>query len=132
MLSENGIVFICLWRVCLSCHKSNGIFGKNLRKYDKIVNMKKKKTALLAGLLGAGVLTASAQFYRRIQEDRKKAQALQEVRDFFADLGEIATVYVDETASNQDTLIGGVVMEAGQVFLFENTKGSIQYREEER
>ncbi|MCH1665104.1 DUF4651 domain-containing protein [Streptococcus suis] len=51
--------------------------------------MKKKKTALLAGLLGAGVLTASAQFYRKIQEDRKKAQALQEVRDFFADLGEI-------------------------------------------
>ncbi|WP_153048622.1 DUF4651 domain-containing protein, partial [Streptococcus suis] len=28
--------------------------------------------------------------------------------------------------------IGGVVMEAGQVFLFENTQGSIQYREEER
>ncbi len=91
--------------------------------------MKKKKTALLAGLLGAGVLTASAQFYRKIQEDRKKAQALQEVRDFFADLGEIATVYVDETASTQTTLIGGVVMEAEQVFLFENTKGSIQYRE---
>ncbi|HFI0436305.1 TPA: DUF4651 domain-containing protein, partial [Streptococcus suis] len=62
----------------------------------------------------------------------KKAQALQEVRDFFADLGEIATVYVDETASTQTTLIGGVVMEAGQVFLFENTQGSIQYREEER
>ena len=78
------------------------------------------------------MLTASAQFYRKIQEDRKKAQALQEVRDFFTDLGEIATVYVDETASTQTTLIGGVVMEAGQVFLFENTKGSIQYREEER
>lgn len=106
--------------------------GKIPRNYDKIVNMKKKKTALLAGLLGAGVLTASAQFYRKIQEDRKKAQALQEVRDFFADLGEIATVYVDETASTQATLIGGVVMEAGQVFLFENTQGSIQYREEER
>ncbi len=94
--------------------------------------MNKKKTALLAGLLGAGVLAASAQFYRKIQEDRKKAQALQEVRDFFADLGEIATVYVDETASTQDILIGGVVMEAGQVFLFENTRGSIQYTEEER
>lgn len=116
----------------LSCHKFNGIFGKNPGKYDKIVNMKKKKTALLAGLLGAGVLTASAQFYRKIQEDRKKAQALQEVRDFFADLGEITTVYVDETASTRDQLIGGVVMEAGQVFLFENTQGSIQYREEER
>ena len=132
MLSENWIFFICLWRVCLSCHKSNGIFGKIPRNYDKIVNMKKKKTALLAGLLGAGVLTASAQFYRKVQEDRKKAQALQEVRDFFAIVGEIATVYVDETASTQDSLVGGVVMEAGQVFLFENAQGSIQYREEER
>ena len=28
--------------------------------------------------------------------------------------------------------VGGVVMEAGQVFLFENAQGSIQYREEER
>lgn len=65
--------------------------------------MKKKRTALLAGLLGAGVLTASAQFYRKVQEDRKKAQALQEVRDFFANVGEIATVYVDETASTQDS-----------------------------
>ncbi|MGQ7679937.1 DUF4651 domain-containing protein [Streptococcus suis] len=94
--------------------------------------MKKKRTALLAGLLGAGVLTASAQFYRKVQEDRKKAQALQEVRDFFANVGEIATVYVNETASTQDSLVGGVVMEAGQVFLFENAQGSIQYREEER
>ncbi|MFX4004068.1 DUF4651 domain-containing protein, partial [Streptococcus suis] len=34
--------------------------------------------------------------------------------------------------STQTTLIGGVVMEAGQVFLFEKTKGSIHYREEER
>nr|WP_238597519.1 DUF4651 domain-containing protein [Streptococcus suis] len=54
------------------------------------------------------------------------------MRDFFADLGEIATVYVDETASTQTTLIGGVVMEVGQVFLFENAQGSIQYREEEK
>lgn len=94
--------------------------------------MKKKKTALLAGLLGVGVLTASAQFYRKIQEERKKAQALQEVREFFADLGEIATVYVDETASTQDVLIGGVVMEADQIFLFENVRGSIRYEEEKR
>ena len=107
-------------------------FWENSEELYKIVNMKKKKTALLAGLLGAGVLTASAQFYRKVQEDRKKAQALQEVRDFFAIVGEIATVYVDETASTQDSLVGGVVMEAGQVFLFENAQGSIQYREEER
>ena len=35
--------------------------------------MNKKQTALLAGLLGAGVLAASAKFYMHVQEDRQKA-----------------------------------------------------------
>lgn len=94
--------------------------------------MKKKRTALLAGLVGAGVLTASAQFYRKVQEDRKKAQALQQVRAYFADLGSIATVYVDETQSQSDYLVGGVIMEDGRIFLFENTKGDITFEEEAR
>lgn len=94
--------------------------------------MNKKKTALLAGLLGAGVLTASAQFYRSIQEERKKAQALQQVRDFFASFGPLATVYVDETESSSDRLVGGLILEDGRVFLYENTKGDIVYQEEKR
>ena len=101
-------------------------------KYDKMVSMSKKKTALLAGLVGAGVLAASARFYRKTQEERKKAQALQSVRDFFADQGSIATVYVNETESSKDYLTGGVVMEDGRVFLFENTRGEIAYQEETR
>lgn len=94
--------------------------------------MNKKKTALLAGLMGAGVLAASAQFYRKVQEERKKAQALLQVRMFFERFGEIATVYIDETASTKNVLKGGVVMEEGAVFLFENTKGNIHYKEEDR
>lgn len=101
-------------------------------KCDKMDNMNKKKTALLAGLVGAGVLAASAQFYRKTQEERKKAQALQSVRDFFADKGTIATVYVNETESNKNYLTGGVVMEDGRVFLFDNTRGDITYQEEVR
>lgn len=94
--------------------------------------MKKKKTALLAGLMGAGVLAASVRFYKKAKEERQKAQALQDVREFFGDLGSIATVYVDETASDQDYLTGGVVMEDGRVYLFENAQGQIRYEEEVR
>lgn len=94
--------------------------------------MNKKKTAVLAGLLGAGVLTASAQFYRKVQAERKKAQLLQEVRAYFAELGTIATVYVDETKSRADYLVGGVLLEDGRTFLFENTRGLITFEEETR
>lgn len=92
--------------------------------------MKNKKSALLAGLLGAGVLAASAKFYMDVQEERAKAAALQQVRDFFADFGVIATVFVDESQSDKDVLIGGVVMGEGPVYLFENRHGQIQYEEE--
>lgn len=93
--------------------------------------MSKKKTVLLAGLLGAGVLTASVQYYRKLQEERQKSQALQQVREFFIEFGNIATVYVDETQSHSCVLTGGVVLEDGRVFLFENSKGMISYQEEE-
>ncbi|MGT2712769.1 DUF4651 domain-containing protein [Streptococcus oriscaviae] len=94
--------------------------------------MNKKKTALLAGLMGAGVLAASARFYMKTQEERKKAQALQQVREFFADLGSIATVFIQEAESTKNFLKGGVVMEDGRVFLFENNRGVIAYEEEVR
>ncbi len=92
--------------------------------------MNKKQTALLAGLLGAGVLAASAKFYMDVQEDRQKAAALKQVRAFFADFGPIATVFVDESQSSKGHLVGGVVMEAGPVYLFENRSGQISYEEE--
>lgn len=101
-------------------------------KCDKITSMSKKKRVVLAGLVGAGILAASARFYKKIQEEQQKAQALQEVRAAFAKMGEIATVYIDETASSGHFLTGGIVMEDGRVYLFENERGDITYEEEVR
>lgn len=94
--------------------------------------MNKKKAALLAGLVGAGVLAASTKYYMDAQKERQKAAALRQVREFFADFGEIATVFVDECQSDEHCLVGGVVMEAGPVYLFENQDGQISYEEEAR
>lgn len=94
--------------------------------------MNKKQKALLAGLLGASVLAASAKFYRDVQIERQKAVALKQVRAYFAEFGSIATVFVDEHQSDKNCLIGGVVMEAGPVYLFVNQAGQISYEEEER
>lgn len=96
----------------------------------KIVCMNKKKTAVLAGVLGTGILAASARYYVKVQEEKKKAQALQQVRDFFADFGPIATIFVYENESDKDFLKGGVVMDSGRVYRFENRAGQIEYEEE--
>lgn len=100
--------------------------------YGKIVCMNKKKTAVLAGVLGTGILAASARYYMKVQEEKKKAQALVQVRQFFAELGSIATVFIYEAESSADLLKGGVVMETGQVYTFENHAGEIAYEEEEK
>lgn len=92
--------------------------------------MSKKKTAIVLGLLGTGILAASARFYMKVQEDRQKAQALEQVRAFFAPFGTIVTVFVYEQEATKDFLKGGVVMEEGSVYLFENDRGQISYEEE--
>lgn len=94
--------------------------------------MNKKKIALLAGLMGAGILAASAKYHLDVQEDRQKAVALRQVREFFADFGTIVTVFVDESQSSKEVLVGGVVMKEGPVYLFENQAGEIIYGEEGR
>ena len=80
--------------------------------------MNKKQTALLAGLLGAGVLAASAKFYMDVQEDRQKAAALKQVRAFFADFTFVRVDRDDYMALAQKWDIFGipsfVVLEKGQ------------------
>ncbi|TCD45519.1 DUF4651 domain-containing protein [Streptococcus sp. X16XC17] len=93
--------------------------------------MNKKKAAIVAGIVGTGILAASARFYMKAQEEVKKAQALAHVRRFFADFGTIATVFVYENDSNARQLTGGVVMEGGPVYLFDYQNGQIVYEEEE-
>ncbi len=93
--------------------------------------MNKKKTALLAGLLGLGSLGAGVRYYLKAQEEKKKARALAQVREYFAEKGQIATVFIYEEQSDKDFLKGGVVMEEGAVYLFENHLGLISYEEEQ-
>ncbi len=95
-----------------------------------MLDMNKKKAALLAGVVGAGILAASTRFSMTMYEERKKAKALQQVRTFFAEYGEIATVFINEVESNKRRLVGGVVMEDETVYLFENEAGVIWYEEE--
>lgn len=95
------------------------------------MDMNKKKTAILAGVLGAGILAASARFYRSVQEEHQKARALEEVRAFFGEFGPIATVFIYEEDSTGRVLSGGVVMEDGRVYSFVNEAGTIVYEEEE-
>lgn len=96
-----------------------------------MVSMNKKKAAIVAGIVGAGVLAASARFYMKAQEEIKKAQALAHVRQFFADFGTIATVFIYENKSDSQRLVGGVVMEDGPVYLFDYQNGEMTYEEEE-
>ncbi|HEL1587163.1 TPA: DUF4651 domain-containing protein [Streptococcus suis] len=87
--------------------------------------MKKKSMAWIAGVVSlASVLTAT-RFYNRAR-DKKEAQALKEVREQFEAMGPIGTVYVDQTKSSPDHLIGGVVMEDGRQFQFDYCHGQLQ------
>lgn len=97
----------------------------------KMLGMKKKKLALLVGVLGVGMFVAGTRFAVAAYEDQRKAKALQEIRAFFEEYGKIATVFIDERGSSKERLIGGVVMEDERVYLFEYEAGVIWYEEEQ-
>lgn len=93
--------------------------------------MKNKNKLLLTAVLGAGLLVVGSHWYQKRFENKKQA-ALQEIRLQFASFGEIATIYIDETASTKGHLEGGVVMEDGVVFAFVYESGQIDYWEESK
>lgn len=93
---------------------------------------KKKFPWLLATVLGATATAVAVHEWQQEREERKKEQALAQVRAFFTEMGPIATIYIFEQASTADWLQGGVVMEDGVVYTFENNQGSIRYDEEKQ
>lgn len=96
--------------------------------------MKAKKIILTASaILAAGALTYGAVKWTEEQRRLKSQQEIvRVVRDFFEDLGEIATVYVELYASGEEYLQGGVVMEDGRHFTFCYEQGELTYEEEDR
>ncbi|WP_303971851.1 DUF4651 domain-containing protein [Streptococcus merionis] len=88
-----------------------------------------KLTIMIAGLTMAA-LALGAKMYLDEQREEHLAQVVREVRSLFASMGEIATVYIDQTASDRVQTKGGVVMADGVVYLFDYLAGEIFYQEE--
>lgn len=93
--------------------------------------MKKRKILVLtAALLTAGALVYAGKRCRDEKRDAKLAAIVEEIREFFASFGDIATVYIDQSASSKVETKGGVVMEDGRVYYFDYLAGEIFYQEE--
>lgn len=98
--------------------------------YGKMVDMSKKKRALLASVVGLGMVMGVVRCSLKRYEEKQKKEALEQVRAFFMEYGEIATIFINEMESTKDCLAGGVVMTDERVYYFENTNGIIWYEEE--
>lgn len=99
--------------------------------YDKMIFMKQKRFAFLAGILGLGGLAAAGVVARQKQLDKERQQILVEVREFFAPFGKISVVYINDFESIRRLVTGGVVFEDGVTFYFSYDHGDINYRLEE-
>ncbi|MGT2666391.1 DUF4651 domain-containing protein [Streptococcus rifensis] len=91
---------------------------------------KQRKLAIVGAGLGLAVLALGTKIYLDEQREAHLAQVVREVRDFFANLGPIATVYIDQTQSDEVQTKGGVIMEDGKIYLFDYLAGEIFYEEE--
>ena len=93
--------------------------------------MKAKKIILTtAALLGAGSLAlGERKVVKEQQLAKKREEIINLVRSFFASQGQIATVYVQLYESNEDTLVGGVVLEDDRHFTFVYENGQLTYEE---
>lgn len=92
--------------------------------------MKTKNIVLAAGLVGLTAAALGTKTYLDYQEDRRISQIVAEVRDFFSKMGDIATVYVDQTQSDKVQVKGGVIMVDETVYYFDYMAGEIFYKKE--
>ncbi|MEX2784790.1 DUF4651 domain-containing protein [Streptococcus sp. H49] len=96
--------------------------------------MKNKKGILISGagflILGSAFLIKAALEKRRQIKKYELAQA--ELRQFFGRFGEIAVLYINEAASDKETIRGGAVMADGTIYHFLYKDDSITFREEKQ
>ena len=96
----------------------------------KGMNAKKMWMAGLA-LLGIGSLAFAT---KKVVDDRKLMNTQEEltaiVRDYFSDMGEIATLYVQVYESDLECLVGGVIFEDGRHYTFVYENEDLIYEEE--
>ena len=97
------------------------------------MNGMKAKKMLMAGLalLGIGSLALAT---KKVADDRKLMKTQEEltaiVRDYFSDMGEIETLYVQVYESSLERLVGGVIFEDGRHYTFVYENEDLVYEEE--
>lgn len=93
----------------------------------------KAKKIMMSGLAVAG-LGALLFGAKKIVDDQKRVRTQEElvaeVRTLFADMGTIATLYVELYESSLGRLVGGVVLEDGRHYTFVYEEGLLHYEEE--
>lgn len=92
--------------------------------------MKNKHIVLATSLVTILALAYLGKRYRDEQKEMKIGQIIKEVRLFFASFGDIATVYINQQASNKIETKGGVIMTDGRIYQFDYLAGEIFYQED--
>ena len=93
--------------------------------------MKRKKLwASLALGLAAGLGLAGVRLYQKNKKLTDEREAVDLIRAYFSQKGEIGTVYILSYESSQDSFYGGVIMADDRRFVFELEKGRLNYYEE--
>lgn len=85
---------------------------------------------VVASFIAATALAASAKFAMQMWADKQDAKIMRQVRAFFSQKGEIATVFVNQAESTRDIVCGGVVMADDKVYTFTYMNGDLDYWEE--
>ena len=93
----------------------------------------KTKNIIKTGLVVAG-LGALAFGAKKVADDHKLMQTQEEltaiVRDYFSEMGEIGTLYVQVYESSLERLVGGVIFEDGRHYTFVYEDEDLIYEEE--
>ena len=93
----------------------------------------KTKNIIKTGLVVAG-LGALAFGAKKVADDHKLMKTQEEltaiVRDYFSEMGEIGTLYVQVYESSLERLVGGVIFEDGRHYTFVYEDEDLIYEEE--
>ena len=93
----------------------------------------KMKNIIKTGLAVAG-LGALAFGAKKVADDHKLMKNQEEltaiVRDYFLEMGEIGTLYVQVYESSLERLVGGVIFEDGRHYTFVYEDENLQYEKE--
>lgn len=93
--------------------------------------MKNNRMKSLSGLVGISALAVLGLVIKDKYDEYQKEKMTADLRQFFAEMGEIAVVYFDQTASEKGSHSGGVVLSDGREYSFTYRKGDIVYQEEQ-